>query len=92
MGRHSQTAAIRSVPSSTRVLIKRIGLSFLPPSSTALSTSVASTEKCEASLSNSSRFFGSVAKSRIIWHSAASLRSFSNWVREIRPSANVNGV
>ena len=40
----------------------------------------ASTDKCAASRSNSSRFLGSVAKSLISSHSAASLRSFSNWV------------
>ena len=52
---------------------------LLPLSSIVRSTSEARTDKCAASRSNSSRFFGSVAKSRISSHSAASLRSFSNW-------------
>jgi hypothetical protein len=51
---------------------------LFPLSSIALSTSDASNDKCAASRSNSSRFFGSVAKSRISAHSAASLRNFSN--------------
>ena len=53
---------------------------LLPLSKIAFSTSDARIEKCAAGRSNSSRFLKSVAKSRISSHSAASLRSFSNWV------------
>ena len=57
---------------------KEIGYPFFPLASITCSTSDARSVKCAASRSNSSRFFGSVAKFRISSHSAASLRSFSN--------------
>ena len=48
-------------------------------SAMARSTSDASAVKCSANLANNSRFFGSVARSRMRAHSAASILSFSSW-------------